>query len=173
MNPSQRSLEQVLKNLRDEFDSSFSRPMELVPAGLPSLALCCQSAGKRFALSISDIGGIFPLDTLVPVPARAQAFLGVGTFRSRIIPVYDLNECVGVEQRASGRGWGILIGKNDPSFAVKVETIDGYASFEVAPVETTSVNDQTYLNGVIRHGSEFYALLDGKRLQHDVIQRTD
>jgi len=158
-----------LRQLRESFDSSFSRPVDLFTAASSDMALCCRVGNQLCALPVTDVSGIFKIQNLFAVPARARGFLGIGIFRSAMVPVYDLGTFMGAEASARD-GWSILLGRSD-IVGAKVDAIDGYASFDPAMLSFHNEESMRYLRGVVHYKANSYGLIDAKSLHHDLIRR--
>ncbi|MGH7093378.1 MAG: chemotaxis protein CheW [Stellaceae bacterium] len=89
MSSTQPGLAGLATRLRDEFDRSFAEPSR--PAPPPAIDLLDITAGtERYALRLTDIGGLFVDQPITRLPDRAPALLGIAAPRDETLPVYDL-----------------------------------------------------------------------------------
>lgn len=161
-------LESRLRKLREAFDQSFALPFESASQVQRLTALCCRVGAMHYALPISDLSGVFKARNIVPVPARARGLIGVGIFRSVMIPVYDLSAWLGVEQPPHAIGWIVQLGHTD-IFGVRVDAIDGYSAFAGSqPPPNGAVEGARYFRGSVEHAGQSYALVDVQTLHRDV-----
>lgn len=172
MSKTKAPLERRLQELREGFDSSFAHPVDLSRTARTSMALCCRLGSQRYALPISEVSGVFELRSVLAIPARAKGFLGIGMFRSAMIPVYDLGSFLGTAA-AGLQGWSVLLGHANP-VGVKIDAVEGYAAFGGKNLSLNrSQESMRYLQGRIEHGGNSYALIDARQLHNDIVQREE
>ncbi|EPX59453.1 hypothetical protein D187_002943 [Cystobacter fuscus DSM 2262] len=97
-----------LEELRDSFDSSFSRPP---PAQRePGEALLRLRVGRTsLAVRLGDLSGLHLMPRLVRLPGAPASLLGLVGLRGQLLAVHDLSALLGL---ASGEapGWLLIAG---------------------------------------------------------------
>jgi len=83
------SLEQRLRQLREDFDNSFGRPWE-PKAVEPNAILCFIVGGHRFAVPLAELQNIRSAGAIVSGPSGSTALLGLTVLRARMLPVFSL-----------------------------------------------------------------------------------
>lgn len=97
-----------LEELRDSFDSSFSRPP---PAQQdPGEALLrLRVGGTSLAVRLGDLSGLHLLPRLVRLPGAGASLLGLTGLRGQLIAVHDLAALLGLPSGETP-GWLLLAG---------------------------------------------------------------
>jgi chemotaxis signal transduction protein len=154
-------ISQRIVELRHEFDSSFSRPWQSEQVERDSI-LCFTAEGRRFAAPLTGLQGLAKAGTILPLPSRSPALLGLSVVRARILPVYSIARLMGAPARATEAVWlAVLRGRE--SVGVALDTLDGYANQLM--VSTSAEGHMSRLvAGSVAHLEELYGLLDCKKL---------
>lgn len=77
------------RELRESFDRSFSMPR--VPSTAPADdLLLVRICGRRYALRIAELRGLFPGRKVTPLPSADPALLGIVGIRGQLVPTYSL-----------------------------------------------------------------------------------
>jgi purine-binding chemotaxis protein CheW len=112
--------------LREAFDAAFAAARPQPPSDRHDF-LAIRVGGDPFAVRAADLGGLFAERRIVPVPSPVPEFLGLTSFRSRLVPVYDLRRLLGYAGGPWPRWLGLLwtptpIGLAFDSFEAHVRT---------------------------------------------------
>lgn len=97
-----------LDELRDSFDSSFSRPPP--PRSEPGEALLrLRVGGSPLAVRLVQLSGLHLLPRLVRLPASPASLLGLAGLRGQLIAVHDVAALLGLSSTEPAR-WLLLAG---------------------------------------------------------------
>jgi purine-binding chemotaxis protein CheW len=97
-----------LDELRDSFDSSFSRPPP--PQKDPGEALLrLRVGGAPMAVRLGQLSGLHLMPRLVRLPNSPASLLGVAGLRGQLIAVHDLAALLGLQTGEPAR-WLLLAG---------------------------------------------------------------
>jgi purine-binding chemotaxis protein CheW len=158
-----------LAQLREEFDSSFAQPWKPADQRTESV-LCFTSDAGKFAIPVSALLSITRVGSIVPIPSRAAAFLGLTVVRARLMPVYSVARFTGGAGHASEPHWLALLRGSHPA-AIAIESLDGYADRGSIEALAEGAAPQ-FIKGMVRRSGVLYALLDCAKL-YDNITRHD
>ena len=161
------SLEQRLRQLREDFDNSFARPWAPRSAD-PTAVLCFTAGGHRFAAPLTELQSISKAGPIVPVPSGASALLGLTVLRARLMPVYSLVTLLGIAASPAELCWLAILRGRRPA-ALALDTLVGYAEAG-PPVGHFSPDSYPFARGPVRHGDHLHMLLDCAGL-YDAITR--
>jgi len=75
------------------------------------------------ALRLSQLAGVFPRRSIVPLPSALPELLGLVSIRATIVPVYDLSALLGRPPRTQPR-WIVLAAQ--APIALGFDELDGY-----------------------------------------------
>jgi chemotaxis signal transduction protein len=97
-----------LDELRDSFDSSFTRPPP-VQRDPGEALLRLRVGGTSLVVRLADLSGLHLMPRLVRLPGAPASVLGLGGLRGQLFAVHDLAALLGL---ASGEspGWLLLAG---------------------------------------------------------------
>ena len=95
--------------LREEFDRTFAVAADLRRTQSSHL-LAIRIGGDPYALLVSEITGLHPDRTVVPVPASIPEFSGIAGIRGELVPVYSLAAMMGYERPEKKLRWLALCG---------------------------------------------------------------
>jgi len=112
-----------LAELREEFDSSFSRPIRRHDVDHVEL-LAINAGGRAYALLLAQTSGVYPDRPVTPLPGPVPALLGVAGFGGAIVPVYDLAALLGHPVPDRPR-WLVMAG-GEPVLAFAFHGLDGH-----------------------------------------------
>ncbi|HEX4065503.1 MAG TPA: chemotaxis protein CheW [Acidobacteriaceae bacterium] len=151
------SMDQRLRQLREEFDSGFARPWESQRAD-KNITLCFIAAGQRLAAPLTQLRSIAKAGPIVPMPSQAPALLGLTVLRAKLMPVFSLAVLLEVPATLAEVCWlAVLSGRR--SAALAVDSLVGYADQE--PVQGTPAGVMPpHTNGFVPYGDQLHALLD-------------
>ncbi|PTL80636.1 chemotaxis protein CheW [Vitiosangium sp. GDMCC 1.1324] len=97
-----------LDELRDSFDSSFSRPPP--PQREPGEALLrLRVGGSSLAVRLGNLSGLHLMPRLVRLPGSPASLLGLAGLRGQLIAVHDLAALLGLQTGEAPR-WLLLAG---------------------------------------------------------------
>jgi purine-binding chemotaxis protein CheW len=108
--------------LRREFDRSFIEPPR-VDVGTKEDLLAVRLGAQDFAIRLLEIAGLFADKKITPVPSANAAMLGIAGFRGAIVPVYDLQNLLGLAASRTSR-W-LVIAAGAP-VAFSFEAFEGW-----------------------------------------------
>ena len=91
---------------REAFDQSFVRAPEDKAVELHDY-LAIQAGGGRYALRLGEVAGLQALKSLTPCPSRRAELLGLGSFRGKVLPVYDLRVLLGTGAARERPAWWV------------------------------------------------------------------
>lgn len=108
MSPPRARVAPRLDELRDSFDSSFSRPPP--PQQDPGEALLrLRVGGISLAVRLSQLAGLHLMPRLVRLPDAPASLLGLVGLRGQLIAVHDVASLLGL-QTGEPPGWLLLAG---------------------------------------------------------------
>jgi chemotaxis signal transduction protein len=116
-------LRQRITDLREAFDRSFAEPVHQQPSEVVDL-LAIEIGDDSYAIRLDAIGGLAADRPLAALPGAPPALLGVATFRSAIVPVYDLGRLLGFARSTSPR-WTV-IAAGQPVLALAFDRVAGH-----------------------------------------------
>jgi purine-binding chemotaxis protein CheW len=131
-----------LRQLRSEFDQGFALQAE--PAvGEQENYLAVRVAGHPYALSLSEIAGLFADRSLTYLPSSVPELLGIASFRGQTAPVYDLAALLGYASSPPYR-WLLLLKAESP-LALAFEFFEAHVSSsqEQAPLPQQGEHAET------------------------------
>lgn len=163
------SLEQRLRQLREEFDSSFARPWQ-PKAAESNAVLCFTAGGHRFAAPVAELQGISKAGPITPVPSDVPALLGLTVLRARLMPVYSLVTLLDVAAAAPSEVCWLAVLRGRRPAALALDTVAGYAETQVAD-NVAAGTLPPFAKGPVRQGNHWHILLDCAGL-YDAITRT-
>ena len=95
-------LEQRLKRLQDDFDTSFARDVEEERLDL-ALHLTVQVGDERFALPVQHVSRLVCDADVVPLPGAPAHLMGIMNLRGEMVAIYDLPSLFGYGHSAEGQ----------------------------------------------------------------------
>jgi chemotaxis signal transduction protein len=124
-----------LDELKEEFDSSFTRPARRHDAEHAEL-LAIHAGGRAYALRLSQTSGVYPDRPVTPLPGPIPALLGVAGFGGAIVPVYDLAALIG--HPAPDRPRWLVMAAGTPALAFAFHGLDGHVRVPADTIITES-----------------------------------
>ncbi len=121
--------------LKEEFDHSFSLPVRA--AGSDTEDMLAVRARSRYALRIREIGGLWGMRKILPMPGAPAAFLGLCGIRGLVVPVWDLGALLGHESAHGEQRW-LIGGPGAAPWALACEEFEGYFRVPRAEVHTAA-----------------------------------
>lgn len=150
-------LQQRLRELREDFDSSFARPWAEERQEANTI-LCFTVAGHSFAAPLAELQSISKAGRVVQVPSRSPALVGLTVVRAKLMPVFSLTSLLGVPGSPSETCWLAVLRGRMPA-AIAADALVGYAERSSAS-EAPEGGAPRSVRGSVRHGGQLYALLD-------------
>lgn len=117
----------LAQELREAFDRSFAEPAGQEARVVENLLEIGLGDGS-YAVRMSEVGGLFPDRTTVPLPTAVPELVGLASVRGSLLPVYDLARLVGIASEEPSR-WLLVAGGRRLAFACP--RFGGY--FRVSP----------------------------------------
>lgn len=142
-------LERKAADLRVQFDHSFALPPEQTTRETHDF-LAIRVGGDPYAIRLRDISGIVARRTIVTVPARAPAFVGVAGIRGDIVPVFSLASFLGYGDDQEPPRWMILCGRDQPVGLCFAE-FEGYLRLSSLAISANAVANpnKNYVTDVV------------------------
>jgi len=108
--------------LRRAFDQTFATAPDLAPVETADF-LAIRIGDDRWAIEISEISGLYPCQSLTPLPGRSSFLLGLTGLRGAVLPVYDLHALLSYRAEAQPR-WLVVAAK--ARLCLGFAVLDGY-----------------------------------------------
>lgn len=143
-----------LAALRDDFDRSFERPLELPDPGGVQL-LCIRAAEERVALRLDEVQGLHLCSVIARVPGSPADLLGLATLRGQLWPAYDLAALMGWNRPGPRRV--LCLARSRPPLAFAFESLDSLR--RVRPDELVRVSVHESSTEALKDGDELVPLL--------------
>jgi chemotaxis signal transduction protein len=124
--------------LRIAFDRSFAEAHHEKQQDEEDF-LAVRVATKPYAFRVAEVAGLYVDRTIVPVPTRSPALLGVAGFRGKVVPVYDLRILLRLPAATAPR-WLVLLSA-DGVFGL---------SFDLFEAHLRGASDAVLQSGVAR-----------------------
>jgi len=126
-------------------------------------------ADERYAIELSVVREVYPLDNLTPVPNTPPFVLGIINFRGQIVSILDLGILLDLSpDRPHEPAWVILLQNEQMEFGIRVDGILGVTEIPVralqAPPQTLSGRRAEYLHGI---SGDRVVVLDGAKILGD------
>lgn len=136
------SLARRLAAMRQQFDASFTRPLNAAEAPVHKL-LAIQAGAGRFALPFGECAGIYASPKVVMLPGAHPALLGIAGVRGRLTAVYRLAALLGVGYPAATPRW-LLVCRADDQVGFGVENIEAYLQVSAAELFPTATPPEVH-----------------------------
>jgi chemotaxis signal transduction protein len=133
-----------LTGVRQEFDSSFTRPARQHDVDHAEL-LAIRAGGRAYALLLSQTCGVYPDRPVTALPGPLPALLGVAGFGGTIVPAYDLAALIG--HPAPERPHWLVMAAGSPPLAFAFHELDGHLR---VPAEAIITESGTRPHGSLR-----------------------
>ena len=140
--------------IRAAFDQSFSEPIASRLDDTDDV-LRIGVAGEGYAVTLSEIAGLYLKPSIVAVPSPLVEFLGVTALRSQIVPVYDLAGLLGLPGSTGPVRW-LLLARASVLVAFAVDSVEGHlrvARTSILPRQGQDVSAQVPATLRTPHGS--------------------
>lgn len=130
---------------------------------------------EKFAIEISDIYEINRFEHINRIPEMPPHFLGVIDLRGSVIPVVNLADKLGIQNKSISKDTRIIIvGFNNDKIGILVDGVSevirtSISSLERPPSVFQGV-DSEYVSGIIRNNKQLIIVLDLPRLFKDFLQ---
>jgi chemotaxis signal transduction protein len=122
-----------LAELREQFDSSFTRPARRHDVEHAEL-LAIKAGGRAYALQLAQTSGVYPERPVTPLPGPIPALIGVAGFGGTIVPVYDLAALLG--HPLPDRPRWLVMAAGTPPLAFAFHQLDGHVRVPAGSIIT-------------------------------------
>lgn len=158
MNASGQSEDERVAEMRRAFDEAFAMEPSLADEASERL-LTLRISGDRFAVRMSEVGGIARCPRVEPLPSRVPALLGLTGLRGELTPVYALALLLGYPVPETPR-W-ILLSKRAPTTGLAIEDFGGCIPVGTAAfVEIERPQGPWRMNSCVRVQDALHAMID-------------
>lgn len=131
MSDRERVLQARVAELRDAFDRAFASPAALPREEQGLVAI--RAAGERFALRLSEIGGLTRCGRIVPMPSRSLELLGLAGIRGTLVAAFSLARLLGYPRDPEPPSWLVLCG--DEPVGLAFAAFDGHVRLAAHELE--------------------------------------
>lgn len=137
--------------------------------------ICFNVGEEKFAVEISDINEINRFEHINRIPDMPPHFLGVIDLRGSVIPVVNLADKLGIQNKSISKDTRIIIaGFNNDKIGILVDGVSEVISTSISSLERPpSVFkrfDSEYVCGIIRNNNQLMVVLDLPGLFKDYLQ---
>lgn len=115
--------------LRAEFDRAFGEPPSAQSED-PERLLAIGAGDGDYALRLTELAGLSAGKGLLPGPGRAPGYLGLGSLRGSLLPVWDLAQLLGHPPLGLRPPW-LALAAGESAWALAFERFEG--SFSLSP----------------------------------------
>jgi chemotaxis signal transduction protein len=133
--------------LRRAFDRSFAEAPQPDAAASEHLLLV-RIGGDPYALRLVECAGLFADHKVTPLPTRVPELLGLASFRTTLVPVYDLRPLLGYPCGESPR-WMIST-TGSVVVGLAFDVFDGHARVERDSLVMDSAPAKRHVDCVVR-----------------------
>jgi len=134
--------------LRREFDRAFAEPFH-VETTIKQVLLGIGVAGQRYAIRLSEAGGVHADKKITPVPGSSPVLRGIAGFRGALLPVYDLHVLLGRTTDDAPR-WLVVAAAAPVAFTFTAFEGQLRASADEILPRTASSDQQIYAREILR-----------------------
>jgi purine-binding chemotaxis protein CheW len=142
--------------LRREFDQAFAAPAEAAAGAVDLLAL--RVAGERYALRLSEIGGLHADRRIVALPGAPPELLGLAGLRGGLVAVYDLGAFLGAPRGGSPR-WVVLAG-SDRTVGLAFEELERYLRVATQDLKPGAESEKQHFREAVNVEGEVRPVID-------------
>jgi chemotaxis signal transduction protein len=132
--------------LRADFDRSFAQPARRHDVEHDEL-LAIRSAGRPYALRLSQTSGLYPDRPVTALPGPLSALLGVAGFGGAIVPVYDLAALLG--HGVPDRPRWLVLAVGAPALALAFHELDGHVQVPSESIIAEGFGARDILRGMV------------------------
>jgi len=153
------SFDARVANVREAFDRAFAAAPPGAPTETDNL-LAVRVVGEPYGIRVRDLARLAPAGTIVPVPSRRGALLGLAGSRGGVVPVYGLAELLGSARRGAVPKWLAVVGERDP-VALAFEELDGFLEVRRTDITTHDGREVVHTDGGARRLLDVRSLATG------------
>lgn len=129
----------------------------------------CEAAGELFAMDIASVERVLRYAAPSSVPNSAAWLRGVISHGTRLVPVIDLRERLGLAAKdVDPRARIVVVTLEDGPLGVIVDAVHEVAAIDAAAVEPPPAVyrglSKEYVHGIVKRGEKLFVLLDIARL---------
>jgi purine-binding chemotaxis protein CheW len=163
------SLEHAAAELRRAFDQTFAEPPRSAAlAGEGFLAV--QVAGNAYALRLGEVAGLFKDRRVIPLPDAPPGMLGIGGFRGKVVPVYDLAALLGHGPARGFPRWLVLASAGEP-VGLAFDAFEGLLSAQAEEGARARGDVRAHVSEALRAGGGVRPIVDVSSLVESVKRR--
>jgi len=158
--------------LQKEFDHGFTLAPRMETGSLEKL-LVIRIGDAKYAMKITDIGGLYVDRRIMPLPSPVGALVGMAGFRGQIAAVYDLAVLLGYPRKTPPR-WLVLLREREPIALA----FDAFEAHLAVPPEQIFVTEQAaapvpsvvrpHLNDAVRTEHALLSIINIPSLLKDI-----
>jgi purine-binding chemotaxis protein CheW len=144
--------------LRRDFDRSFA---ESPSAGISSIEdlLAVRVGAQGLAMRLSEIAGLFADKKITPVPGSNVALLGIAGFRGSIVPVYDLQNLLGLSSGQTPR-WLVIAASAPVALAFPAFEGQRRVSLDAIKPQHSDEKPHNYTRNIVQFESGLRPIID-------------
>jgi chemotaxis signal transduction protein len=142
--------------LRREFDEAFAAPAEAAAGAVDLLAL--RVAGARYALRLSEIGGLHADRRIVALPGAPPELLGLAGLRGSLVAVYDLGAFLGAP-RGENPHW-VVLAWSDRTVGLAFEQLERYLRVATQDLTLDAESKKRHFREVLNVKGEVCPVID-------------
>jgi purine-binding chemotaxis protein CheW len=129
----------------------------------------CEAASELFAMDIASVERVLRYSAPSSVPNSAAWLRGVISHGTRLVPVIDLRERLGLPAKdVDARARIVVVTLEDGPLGVIVDAVHEVAAVDGASVEPPPAVyrglSKDYVHGIVKRGERIFVLLDIARL---------
>ena len=130
--------------LRSDFDQSFAEPHIEASRDVVDL-LEIRIHGDRFAIHLEETALLLSSPTIVEMPSRAEAFVGLTGLRGNVVPVFCLATLLGYADHGTTASWLVVARDREP-VGFSFGELEGHQRVESASIRRPHASETR--NGV-------------------------
>lgn len=156
MSEGSEGLQERLAALRRSFDESFAAPSaadEVAPEDM----LAIDVGGGRFAVRVSELGGVHACRRIVPLPGAPPGLAGLCGIRGRLVAAYRLSDIIaeGTRDQQDRPRW-LLVCAGDSQVGLLIEGLSAYvraAASDLYPARSGEIVSEHVRELVVHDGA--------------------
>ncbi|GGC79413.1 chemotaxis protein CheW [Undibacterium terreum] len=159
---------QILNELRDEFDLSFSQQAGAGSEQAENF-LVLKIAGDPYALRVSEISGLYADRAITALPSPVPELIGLSGFRGQVTPVYDLASLLGYPRAAKPKWIAAL--RHAAPVALAFEEFHIHLS--ITAQQITGLEKDSHLHDAIQTEGAVFPIIELHSVLKEIQQRAD
>lgn len=148
-----RTMTGIAALMRSEFDAAFAKPVR--EAAQPTEDLIgFRVRGSAYCMRLGEMDGVTAAESVVRLPTRASALLGLTNIRGVMVPIYSLSILLGFAAASEPARWLAVCGGRDP-LALSLGMFDAHLrvkseEIHAAQERRAHVHQFARIGGVVR-----------------------